>query len=143
MSDKTFASGGCRCGEITLAISNKPKMTTQCHCQDCQKATGTGHISLAFFAENDVKINGIAKGYTVTTDRGNQSTRYFCPNCGSRLYGINSGRHGIISVAVGCLDENSWYSPNAVVYCKHRPVWDATSTDIPNFDEMPPRVSNS
>jgi hypothetical protein len=138
MTDSTFATGGCRCGSITLRIANEPKLMAQCHCSDCQKATGTGHVSAAFFADEDVTVSGDAKGYTVTADSGNQSTRYFCPDCGSRLYGNNTGRPGITSIAVGCLDDHSWYSPGAVVYTKRRQDWDHTSTDIANFDAMPP-----
>ena len=138
MTQSILTKGSCGCGEISYTISGKPKTMVQCHCEDCQKATGTGHISLGFFAQDDVQINGEAKGYTVETDSGNQSTRYFCPNCGSRLYGLNTGRPGLITFALGTMDDHSWFSPNAVVYTKHRNEWDITRTDIPNFEEMPP-----
>ena len=138
MSESPFASGGCRCGAVTVAISDAPKMMIQCHCRDCQQVSGTGHMSLAFFAEDDVTVDGETTGYAVTTDRGNTSTRHFCPQCGSRIFGRNTGRPGMTSVAVGCLDNHSWYAPSAVVYTKRREAWDATSTDIPNFEEMPP-----
>jgi len=138
MGKSLFATGGCACGVITYEITGKPKTMVQCHCLDCQKATGTGHISLAFFSEDDVSISGIAKGHTTVTDSGNQSTRHFCPDCGSLLYGLNSGRPGLITIAVGSVDDHSWFSSKAVVYSKHRPDWDITSTDIPNFEAMPP-----
>jgi hypothetical protein len=143
MADSSFAAGGCRCGKILLKISAAPRMMAECHCSDCQKATGTGHAALAFFNQNDVNIRGEAKGHTVTTDSGNQSTRYFCPDCGSRLYGRNSGRPTIISIAVGCLEDHSWYSPGAVVFTKRRQYWDLTSTEIPNFEAMPPSPAAS
>ncbi len=66
----------------------------QCHCKDCQRASGTGHMSLARFKREDV--------------------------------------------AVGCMDDNAWFSPHVVVYAKDRPTWDTTSKDIPNFERMPP-----
>ena len=138
MSDSPFAAGGCRCGAVTVTINDAPKMMIQCHCRDCQKASGTGHFSLAFFAEDDVIIDGETTGYSATTDRGNTSTRHFCPKCGSRIFGKNTGRPGMTSVPVGCLDDHSWYEPGAVVYTKRREAWDVTRTDIPNFDEMPP-----
>lgn len=141
MQQSVFAKGECRCGAISYIITGKPKTMAQCHCTDCQKATGTGHMSLGFFSRGDVVISGEAKGYMVTTDNGNQSTRFFCPTCGSRLYGLNSGRPDSITIAVGSLDNHSWFSPNAVVYTKHRNDWDITRTDIPNFDEMPPPPS--
>ena len=138
MTENIFAKGSCSCGAVNLSIHGEPKMMAQCHCSDCQKATGTGHISLSFFAEDDVNVQGETSSYVSTTDSGNQSTRHFCPTCGSRLFGKNSGRPGMTSVAVGCLDDNSWFKPGAVVYTKNRQDWDITSTDIPNFEEMPP-----
>ncbi len=143
MTNPKPLTGRCSCGEITYSISGEPKTMVQCHCIDCQRATGTGHISLGFFSQDDVTINGEAKGFTTTTDSGNQNTRYFCPTCGSRLYGLNSGRPGTITIAVGCLDDQSWFSPNAVVYTRRRQHWDITNTDIPNFEAMPPPPQQS
>ncbi len=138
MTKPPFASGRCTCGAITYTVTAAPKTMVQCHCRDCQKSTGTGHVSQAFFAKKDVHIHGQASAYTTTTDGGNQSTRYFCPTCGSRIYGLNSGRPTTITLAVGCMDDHSWFSPKLVVYTKHRNDWDITRTDIPNFNEMPP-----
>lgn len=137
MSTKT---GKCLCGEVgyTIKAEAEPVRMAQCHCKDCQRASGTGHMSLAFFKEDDVKITGQTASYAVTADSGNINTRHFCPNCGSRVFGVNSGRPGIIGLTAGCIDDNSWFQPGGVVYAKDRPSWDHTSTDIPNFDVMPP-----
>jgi hypothetical protein len=134
MSDQTFASGSCQCGAITLTTHDKPRMMVQCHCLDCQKATGTGHASYAMFAENDVTINGEATKFSVATDSGSQMARYFCPTCGGRVYGINSERPGIVSIQVGCFEDHSWFSTQAVVYASRRNDWDITSDEVPNFD---------
>ncbi len=68
----------------------------------------------------------------------NINTRHFCPTCGSRVYGENSARPGVIGMTVGCLDKNDWFSPQAVVYTKGRAAWDKTPEDVPNFERMPP-----
>jgi hypothetical protein len=41
--------GRCLCGAITYSISGEPLGMGQCHCKDCQRASGTGHMSLARF----------------------------------------------------------------------------------------------
>jgi hypothetical protein len=138
MSDNPFARGGCGCGKITLSIAREPKMMMQCHCLDCQKSSGTGHSSAAYFDQNDVVIDGEATGHTVTADSGNEMTRYFCPDCGSRLYGQNGGRPGLVSIEIGCLDDHSWFTPQAVLFSSRRHDWDITTDDIPNHEEMPP-----
>ena len=141
MTDIPFAQGSCRCGAVTLTVNGKPKMMVQCHCLDCQKTSGTGHTSNAYFDERDVTIEGDANVYSLTVDSGNQMSRYFCPMCGSRLYGFNSGRPGLISVQVGCLEDQEWYSPQAVLFTSRRHDWDVTSDEIPNFAGMPSEES--
>ncbi len=138
MSDQPFATGSCRCGANHFVIHNAPVLMAQCHCTDCQKASGTGHMSLAFFKEQDLDFSGEPTAYTVTTDSGNEKTYHFCTTCGSRLYGTNTGRPGMVVVPVGCLEDTSWFKPGAVVYTRDRPPWDITTDQVPNFETMPP-----
>ena len=43
-----------------------------------------------------------------------------------------------MSVAVGCIDDHSWFKPQAIVYNKRKPIWDSMDANLPVFDEMPP-----
>ena len=132
------ASGQCLCGKISIALEGEPLRMAQCHCRDCQKSSGTGHMSMVFVTEESVNITGDAAGYAVTTDSGNTYTRNFCATCGSRVYGRNTLRPGVVAIPVGIFDDRSWFQPDAVVYCRNRDDWDLTSHSIPNFDAMPP-----
>ena len=132
-----FATGRCLCGAVSYTIKDKPMRMAQCHCADCQRASGSGHMSLAFFKADDVEIKGEAKGYPSTADSGNINTRHFCPTCGSRIYTENSARPGVIGIAIGSVEDKDWFAPQAVVYTSNRPRWDQTSQDIPNFEGMP------
>ncbi len=138
MSKQPFATGRCLCGAVSFTIHSEPVGMGQCHCKDCQRASGTGHMSLARFNRDDVTIVGTTASYASTAESGNINTRHFCPACGSRVYGENSARPGLVNVTVGCMDDNSWFSPQMVVYAKDRPAWDTTSKDVPNFERMPP-----
>lgn len=139
MSSTKSATGQCLCGAVSYTINaDEPLRMAQCHCKDCQRASGGGHMSLAFFKAEDVEFKGEMASYGATAATGNTNTRHFCPKCGSRVYGENSARAGLIGISVGCADDNSWFKPAAIVYAKDRPAWDQTSTDIPNFDTMPP-----
>ena len=55
MADKAFGTGKCLCGAVSYTLKAAPQMTGQCHCKDCQRASGTGHMSLAFFRREDVE----------------------------------------------------------------------------------------
>lgn len=138
MSVAPFAKGRCLCGDVTFEIKSAPLAGGQCHCKDCQRASGTGHMSLAFFKADDITVNGQTASYAVKADSGNTNTRHFCPKCGGRLFGENTARPGVMAVAVGACDDNSWFEAQRVVYVKDKPAWDHTSTDIDNFDMMPP-----
>lgn len=131
-------SGRCLCGAVRYRIKGSPVRMALCHCNDCQRQTGTGHASNAIFREADVERHGPTQSYAVTADSGNTLTRHFCPTCGSFLFAFNSGRPGMIVVTAGTMDDSSWFAPQLIIYTKHRPAWDDTGTIIPNFEAGPP-----
>jgi hypothetical protein len=141
MSSEVHAAGQCLCGAVRIALKGVPVRMAQCHCRDCQRASGTGHASNAIFSAADVKVTGETKSYTVTADSGNAYTRHFCPICGARMFATHSGRPGMVIVPVGTLDDTSWFAPQAVLYTRSRPVWDMTTDSVPNFEAMPPPAS--
>ena len=59
MSGKPFATGRCQCGAISFTISTPPVGMGQCHCKDCQRASGTGHMSLARVKREDVTTEDV------------------------------------------------------------------------------------
>ena len=137
MPTDPFVTGHCLCGAVSYVIKGEPVGTGQCHCKDCQRASGTGHMSIARFKAEDVTLTGTTASFASTADSGNINTRHFCPKCGSRLYGQNSAAPGILNLAPGCMDDNDWFRAQRVVYTKDRPSWDVTPTDVPNFERMP------
>ena len=141
MIEKYFATGQCLCGNVKLTIASAPLRMAQCHCDDCRKLSGTGHVSNAFFKESDVEITGETHSYDSTTDSGSTVTRHFCPICGSRLFGSNSASENIIGISVGTLDDSSWFKPDFIVYNKSKPAWDCMDKNVPAFDGMPPLSS--
>ncbi len=136
MSDN-LTQGSCLCGNVTYEISGEPLRMAQCHCVDCKKSSGTGHMSLAFFKTEQVSISGEVSEYGAVADSGNTSFRSFCPSCGSRLFGRNSAREGMVSVTAGCLDNDAWFKPQVVVYTKDQPGWDVSAEGVPRFEGMP------
>lgn len=138
MSREVFATGRCLCGAVNYRIASAPVRMAQCHCRDCQRASGTGHTSQAFFKLADFEAQGKTASFAVTAESGNVVTRYFCPTCGSRVWNENTGRPGIVVVPVGCLDNSDWYAPEAVGFTRNRGAWDVTSVEVPNFEAMSP-----
>jgi hypothetical protein len=137
VGEEPFAAGSCLCGGVTLTIRAKPKKMVQCHCLDCQKSTGIGHTSYAYFAIKDVTINGGITSHMTIAESGHEMIRHFCPECGGRMYGYNSQDADIISIPVGCLEDHSWFFPQVVLFTSRCYNWDITSDQIPNHQKMP------
>jgi hypothetical protein len=138
MATKVEETGGCLCGAVRFKVSGVPVRMAQCHCQDCQRASGTGHMSNAIFSKEDVEVTGETASYDSTADSGNVLTRHFCPTCGGRLFLYSTARPGMIVMAAGAFDDASWFKPEVVLFTKRRPAWDLTTDRVPNFEAMPP-----
>lgn len=137
MSENNFATGQCLCGGVKYTIASGPVNMGQCHCDDCRKSTGTGHGSLAFFKQEDVEIIGETSSYASRTDSGSTITRYFCPTCGSSIYIDGSNFENIVGIAIGTVDDSSWFKPEFIVYNKRKPDWDFMDKSVPTYEEMP------
>ena len=137
MSD-TKTTGSCQCGTVTYEISGEPMFSAHCCCNDCRKASGADHITVAFVKSSQVSINGNVSQYQTTADSGNTNIRQFCPNCGSRLFSLNTAREGVIGVQVGSMNNPQAIAPRAVVYAKGKNAWDVFNDKLPQFDQMPP-----
>jgi hypothetical protein len=66
------------------------------------------------------------------------TTSYFCPTCGSPLFGRSPGFPGMVMIRVASLDDPSTIEPQLAVYTKRRWVWDRDLPSLPSFPEMPP-----
>ena len=95
-------------------------------------------MSIAFFPKDAITIKGETNSHTTDSDNEAEITRHFCPECGSRLFGTNNTMTSIMGIAVGCIDDNSWFKPGAIVYNKRKPDWDFMDESLPTFEAMPP-----
>ncbi len=136
MSD-TLCKGSCLCGAVNFELTGEPLRMAQCHCVDCKKSSGTGHMSLAFFNQDQLSVEGETTEFGVVADSGNTNYRSFCPSCGSRLFSRNSAREGMVGITAGSVDNSDWFKPQAVVYTKDMPCWDESAQDVPRFEAMP------
>jgi hypothetical protein len=131
-------SGRCACGAVHYEADAAPAFSMQCHCRDCQRATGTGHASMAIFPRTSFRLHGEVKYHSVTTDMGHLARRGFCPQCGSPVVGEPGAVPHMIAVHAASLDDPSVFTPSAVLYTKRAHPWDVTSAELPKFEAMMP-----
>ena len=133
------ASGGCLCGAVRYEIDGEPVFSGHCHCRDCQRATGTGHVSVTGLPRAAVKITGELRAYASVGDSGQSLTRNFCPICGSLIFSEPTIMPGMINVTAGTLDDPSLFQPQAAIYVRSRPDWDRLAGGLPEFETLPRR----
>ena len=139
MSDTAGArTGSCQCGSVKYSVPREPKLAARCHCQMCQKSTGSGVMVTAIYAADDLKLTGATKTYTYTADSGNPVTMTFCPTCSSTIHMTSPKFAGLVLVRAGTLDDSTGIAPQFAVFAKRRPAWDHAFESIPQFPEMPP-----
>lgn len=134
---KTPFTGGCMCGEIRYECTAEPIFMGNCHCRDCQQATGTAFAAAILVQRDAVTIAGDVKYYDVTGDSGGIVSRGFCSNCGSRLFS-KPPIPELMGIMAGSLDDPSQFQPMIDFYTASAQPWDYMNPDLPKFDKLPP-----
>jgi hypothetical protein len=132
----TRFTGGCMCGAVRYECGADPIAMGNCHCRDCQRATGSAFAAAVLVPVSAVQVTGEVKYYEVTGDSGGAVYRGFCPNCGARLFG-KAASPTLISIMAGSLDNPSWFSPQADIYTASAQPWDYMHPDLPKFPGLP------
>lgn len=78
--------GRCHCGAATLRFTGKSESTFYCHCQDCQRTTGSPFSVELMVARDGFASAGDPSTYTVSGDSGQAVHRRCCAKCGSGLF---------------------------------------------------------
>ena len=108
-----------------------------CHCRDCQRATGSAYASALLVPQSAVTIIGDVKYHEVIGDSGSIVGRGFCPNCGSRLFS-KPPIPELMGIMAGSLDDPSWFSPTMDLYTASSQPWDYMNPHLSKFTKMPP-----
>jgi len=134
---KLSIKGGCHCGAVKYEITEPPIGAGNCHCRSCQKSVGTAYMPVLFIPYKSLIITGKYKEYATLADSGNTVYRGFCPQCGTSLFGRNSGNDKIRPVNAATLDDPSNYQPHMDFWVSDAQAWDCMNPNLPKFDKNP------
>ncbi len=104
----TTRTAQCACGRVRVTAENEPALVGACHCDFCQKRTGSVFAANAYFTEVQcVEIKGETKVYKGLSAVGKAIDYHFCTTCGSTVYWTVEQSPGItmIGIAVGNFDQ--------------------------------------
>src|SRR6202008_2873145 len=62
---KQVITGGCLCGRVCYEARGEPLFGVVCHCRDCQRASGAGHVPVIGFWKSNFSLTGETKSYAV------------------------------------------------------------------------------
>jgi hypothetical protein len=133
-------SGGCACGRIRYTHRGKPLVMAECHCRDCQRATGGAYASVLLVRRAALEVRGEPKGFVTPSAQGNDVTRTFCPDCGSPLFGQSAAAPDFIAVKAGSLDDPAWFKPTTCIWTSSAQPWSRLDPELAHFEREPPRA---
>lgn len=131
-------TGQCLCGSVKYECAAAPVLSGNCHCKDCQRASGSAYAPTFFVPAGAISIQGEVKYYDTIGGSGRTVSRGFCPECGSPLFSKSEKMPGLIAVRAGSLDDPSQYHPHVDIYVSRAAPWDYISPSAITFPEMPP-----
>ncbi|KAL3479269.1 Mss4-like protein [Aspergillus californicus] len=141
------ALGSCFCRNIQVEYTGQPYKTALCHCYDCRKLTGSLYTYSFVVKRSELKVSGpgTPKEVAKTADSGNHINNYFCPDCGTLLFGWRVDASGeptdeIVILRAGILDDPRYldgFKPEAEVYTCGRLKWVEEVGNAEQFLTMP------
>ena len=132
-------TGGCLCGALRYRADGKVLAQGLCHCRNCQRLSGGGHVGWLCFPEQSVTVEGATLSYAATGGSGSTATRFSCPTCHSIVYGTAEVMPGLLNIYAGSLDDTSHFKPEIAIFTRSRPAWDDSSRNLQCFETVPQR----
>ncbi|MBN2191993.1 MAG: GFA family protein [Polyangiaceae bacterium] len=131
-------SGGCACGRVRYECTAEPKLMFNCHCRDCQRASGSAYAAVMMVPAAGFRfLSGAPRFHDRIHDDGRVMGRGFCPDCGTPLVGRLSRLPDLIGIRVGTLDDPSWFAPMADFWTSSAQPWDEMNPSVPKYPTQP------
>ncbi|MEJ0099824.1 MAG: GFA family protein [Pseudomonadota bacterium] len=130
-------SGGCACKSIRYVCNRAPLATLNCHCRDCQLASGAPFASGVIVQLADLQVTGTPKTHAVRASSGGLATRSFCADCGVPLFTGSEVAPGFLSIRFPTLDDQSQFQPALDIWTASAQPWVCLSPDIPHYPKSP------
>jgi len=137
-------SGGCACGAIRYACPTPALFSLNCHCRDCQRESGSAFVPVVAVSRTAFEIaKGTPKYFGITADSGHTTTRAFCGDCGSPLFGLPGRVPEIVTIRAGSLDEPGSFEPSQDIFTASAQPWDYMNPALPKVSRLPDPPASS
>ena len=122
------------CGGVRFEVTEPFEIVTQCHCASCKKLSGgVGTISGRVRTEAVRILEGEDLLRSFQPDEGTSKT--FCSNCGSNMFGAGWPTSPKTSVRLSTLDSPFDRKPEQHIFVRSAAAWETMPDDgAPRFD---------
>jgi hypothetical protein len=130
-------NGSCLCQKILFEIQGEFEDFYLCHCEQCQKDTGSAHAANLFSTTATLKwIRGEGEA-VVYNHNGSGHIKSFCPVCGSAIPNLQMDGN-LLVIPAGSLDTDLTIKATAHIYYSERANWDNELELEKHYDTLPP-----
>ncbi|MEJ5991302.1 GFA family protein [Ramlibacter sp. PS3R-8] len=130
-------SGSCACGSVSYTCASDPVAMLNCHCSDCQRASGAPFASGIVVHTMDLEISGSPKAYAARASSGKMTTRGFCGDCGTPLFTQSEVNAQFTSIRFPTLDDASAFAPMLDIWTASAQPWVCLDEKLPHFAASP------
>ena len=124
-------TGTCRCGAVTLTVTQPPFMTTACHCTGCRKMSSSAFSLTAMVPQDALEV----EGETVRGGIGAPPLDHrFCPRCLTWLFTRIEGQE-FVNIRPTMFDVPEWSRPYMETMTAEKLPWAQTPAEhaVPGF----------
>ncbi|HWA42133.1 MAG TPA: GFA family protein [Hypericibacter adhaerens] len=131
-------TASCSCGQLSITVQGEPAQVLVCHCFECQKQSGGPFLSWSYWPKSAVVATaGKISRYRRIADSGRAVDNYFCPECGSTVYGDSPDIPDEVSICVGSFADPGFPPPRGAVWARDRHGWLSWPADLPEHQTQP------
>ena len=137
-------TASCNCGQLRVTCKGPdPERISLCHCNLCQKQSGSVFAVQARFPKEQVTIEGKSTAWTIPIKAakalpyrncvalGGGGSFHFCPACGSTVYYTADGDAARIGVKVGTFADPTFPPPVISGFEEYRHPWSMNAAALP------------
>ena len=125
----TTIEGGCLCGGVRYRLRAKPKQGSDCHCEDCRRASGAPYVTWCSVPSKMVEVLSGKVRRVLYADR----LRSFASCCGTPLFMQDEVTSEWIDVTVASLDDPKAFPPKAAIWTEDKLPWVELDPSRPAF----------
>ena len=125
--------GSCLCGQVSYEIDGFESKAAHCHCSMCRKFHGAAFTTFGSVRKD--RFRWTSGEHLLNAYRApNGTVRKFCPNCGSSMVFVPAaGDGGFVEIALGTLDSDLDFGPDAHIFVGSKANWDVLCDKLPKY----------